>query len=175
MLKFGMNWHIWKPLIDTKWKIFILVFRRIINLHCLSAIYADWDTTKVQDIHFRPMLKPQTRLSHPSFSFSIVSLFMADESGTFHQKCALWIATSQNCPFFFINNLKTAFCPCHSFFSLPSALNYSFSPVQNLYRFEFIVFKKVLWLNVLGYTKRLPHDVIWTQRNVPYVNMEDML
>ena len=104
------------------------------------------------------MLKPQTRLSHPSFSFSIVSLFMADESGTFHQKCALWIATSQNCPFFFINNLKTAFCPCHSFFSLSSALNYSFSPVQNLYRFEFIVFKKVLWLNVLGYVKRLPHE-----------------
>ena len=26
----------------------------------------------------------------------------------------------------FINNLKTAFCPCHSFFSLPSALNYRF-------------------------------------------------
>ena len=109
------------------------------------------------------MLKPQTRLSHPSFSFSIVSLFMADESGTFHQKCALWIATSQNCPIFFINNLKTAFCPCHSFFSLPSALNYSFSPVQNLYRFEFIVFKKVLWLNVLGYIKRLPHQ----QRGAP--------
>ena len=82
---------------------------------------------------------------------------MADEIGTFHQKCALWIATSQNCPFFFINNLKTAFCPCHSFFSLSSALNYSFSPVQNLYRFEFIIFKKVLWLNVLGYIKRLPH------------------
>ena len=134
--------------------------RRIINLHCLSAIYANRDTTEVQDIHFRPMLRSLTRLSHPSFSFSTVSLFMADESGTFHQKCALWIATSQNCPFFFINNLKTAFCPCHSFFSLPSALNYSFSPVQNLYRFEFIIFKKVLWLNVLGYTKRLPHDVI---------------
>ena len=60
-------------------------------------------------------------------------------------------------PIFFINNLKTAFCPCHSFFSLSSALNYSFSPVQNLYRFEFIIFKKVLWLNVLGYVKRLPH------------------
>jgi len=27
----------------------------------------------------------------PSFSFSIVSLFMADEGGTIHQKCALWI------------------------------------------------------------------------------------
>lgn len=114
------------------------------------------------------MLKPQTRLSHPSFSFSIVSLFMADESGTFHQKCALWIATSQNCPFFFINNLKTAFCPCHSFFSLSSALNYSFSPVQNLYRFEFIVFKKVLWLNVLGYVKRLPHE----QRGASVVGAE---
>ena len=57
----------------------------------------------------------------------------------------------------FINNLKTAFCPCHSFFSLPSALNYRFSPVQNLYRFEFVVFKRVLWLSVLGYIKRLPH------------------
>lgn len=40
--------------------------------------------------------------------------------------------------------LKTTFYPCHSFFSLPSALNYRFSPVQNLYRFEFVVFKRVL-------------------------------
>lgn len=123
--------------------------RRIINLHCLSAIYANRDTTEVQDSHFRPMLKPPRRLSHPSFSFSIVTLFMADGGGTYYQKCALWIAISQNCPIFFINNLKTAFCPCHNFFSLSSTLNYSFSPVQNLYRFEFIVFKKVLWLNVL--------------------------
>ena len=57
----------------------------------------------------------------------------------------------------FINNLKIAFCPCHSFFSLPSALNYRFSPVQNLYRFEFVVFKRVLQLSVLGDIKRLPH------------------
>ena len=31
------------------------------------------------------------------------------------------------------------------------------SSVQNLYRFEFVVFKRVLWLNVLGDIKRLPH------------------
>ena len=31
------------------------------------------------------------------------------------------------------------------------------SSVQNLYRFEFVVFKRVLWLSVLGDTKRLPH------------------
>ena len=104
------------------------------------------------------MLKPPRRLSHPSFYSSTVSLFMADESGTFHQKCALWITTSQNCQNIFINNLKTIFCPCHSFFSLPSALNYRFSPVQNLYRFEFIVFKRVLWLSVLVDTKRFPHE-----------------
>ena len=127
-------------------------------------VYQPYMPTEIQPRYktptFDPFCSPPARHSYPSFSFSTVSLFMADESGTFHQKCALLIATSQNCPFFFINNLKTAFCPCHSFFSLPSALNYSFSPVQNLYRFEFIVFKKVLWLNVLGYTKRLPHDVI---------------
>ena len=41
--------------------------------------------------------------------------------------------------------LQNGFLYCiHSFFSLPSALNYRFSPVQNLYRFEFVVFKRVL-------------------------------
>lgn len=84
---------------------------------------------------------------------------MADGGGTYYQKCALWIAISQNYQNIFINNLKTTFYPCHSFFSLPSALNYRFSPVQNLYRFEFVVFKRVLWLSVLGNTKRLPHEV----------------
>lgn len=36
-------------------------------------------------------------------------------------------------------------------------MNHRNSPVQNLYRFEFVVFKKVLWLSVLEDTKRLPH------------------
>ena len=77
-------------------------FRRIINLCCISAIYANRDTTEVQDIHFRPMFEATNKaLSHPSFSLSTVSLFMADESLSFHQKCALWIATSQNCPKYF--------------------------------------------------------------------------
>ena len=72
--------------------------RRIINLCCISAIYAKRDTTEVQDIHFRPMLKLLTRLSHPSFSSSIVSLFLADKRGTYYQECARGIAISQNCP-----------------------------------------------------------------------------
>ena len=63
----------------------VMTCRRIINLHCLSAIYANRDTTEVQDIHFRPMFEATNKaLSHPSFSLSTVSLFMADESGTFH-------------------------------------------------------------------------------------------
>ena len=51
----------------------------------------------------------------------------------------------------FINNLKSAFCPCHSFSSLLSALNGYFPLVQYLYRLDFIVFMKVLWLSMLGY------------------------
>jgi len=50
--------------------------RRIINLCCISAIYANRDTTEVQDIHFRPMLKPLTRLSHPPpFFFDSLTLY----------------------------------------------------------------------------------------------------
>ena len=65
--------------------------------------------------------------------------------GVFHLKCTLWIATSQN-------------CLCHSFSSFPSALNHRFSLVQILCRFEFVVFKRVLWLSVLEDMKRLPHE-----------------
>ena len=36
-------------------------------------------------------------------------------------------------------------------------MNHRFSLVQNLYRFEFVVFKIVLWLSVLGDMKSLPH------------------
>ena len=53
--------------------------------------------------------------------------------------------------------LKLLFAPVIVFFSLSNALNYRFSPVQNLYRFEFVVFKRVLWLSVLGDIKWLPH------------------
>ena len=41
--------------------------------------------TKVQDSHFLPSLQPHARLSLHSFRFSSVSLFMADENGTFYQ------------------------------------------------------------------------------------------
>ena len=44
--------------------------------------------------------------------------------------------------------------PLSYFFSLPCALNYRFSFVQYLYHIEFIVYKKVLWLNVLGDIKK---------------------
>ena len=132
--------------------------RRIINLCCISAIYANRDTTEVQDIHFRPMLKSLTRRSltplsllRPSHSLWLMEVGLFIKNALFGQQLS---KIAQN---IFINNLKTAFCPCHSFFSLPNALNHRFSCVQNLYRFESVVFKRVLWFSVLGYTKRLPH------------------
>ena len=132
--------------------------RRIINLCCISAIYANRDTTEVQDIQFRPMLKTLKRLSHPSFLLRPSLSFWLMKVVLIIKKCGLRIAISQNRRNIFINNLKTTSYSCHSFFSLPSALNYKFSPVQNLYRFEFVVFKRVLWLSVLGDTKKLPHE-----------------
>ena len=57
-------------------KIVLFCCRRIINLCCISAIYANRDTTEVQYIHFRPMLKPLTRRSlTPLFFFDRLSLF----------------------------------------------------------------------------------------------------
>ena len=95
--------------------------RRIINLRCISAIYADLDTTKVQDTHFWPSLQPPARLSLPSFPFLSVSLLMADESGTFYQKCALQIAISQNHAVYYLqrytfSKYETSFSPF--FFSI---------------------------------------------------------
>lgn len=40
---------------------------------------------------------------------------------------------------------------------MPSALNGCFTLVQNLYRLDFVVFKKVLLLSVLCNIERLPH------------------
>ena len=119
-----------------------MICRRIINLCCISAIYANRDTTEVQDIHFRPMLKPLTRLSHPSLLFRPSHSLWLIEVGHFIKNALFGQQPAKIALNIFINNLKTAFCPCHSFFSLPSALNYRFSLVQNLYRFEFVVFKK---------------------------------
>ena len=119
--------------------------RRIINI----CVYQHYMPTEIQPRYktsiFALCLKPLTRRSltplsllRPSHSLWLMEVGLFIKNALFGQQLS---KIAQN---IFINNLKIAFCPCHSFFSLPSALNYRFSPVQNLYRFEFVVFKRVL-------------------------------
>ena len=68
-------------------------------------VYQPYMPTEIQPRYktptFDPFCSPPARHSYPSFSFSTVSLFMDNENGTFYQKCALWIAISQNRPKYF--------------------------------------------------------------------------
>ena len=70
-----------------------------------SVVYQPYMPPEIQPRYktpiFDPFCSPSARLLLPSFPFSPVSLFMADESGTFYQKCALRIAISQNRPKYF--------------------------------------------------------------------------
>lgn len=65
-----------------------------------SVVYQRYMPTEIQPRYKTPIFDPFCSLLNsthfPSFPFSTVSLFMDDESGTFYQKCALWIAISQN-------------------------------------------------------------------------------
>ena len=70
-----------------------------------SIVYQRYMQTEIQPKYKTPILDPFCSLLHgthtPSFSSSIVSLSLTDESGTYYQKCALWIAISQNRPKYF--------------------------------------------------------------------------
>ena len=120
-----------------------------------SVVYQPYMPTEIQPRYKTPIFDPFCSRLHgthtslflfrPSHSLwrMIVVLFI--KNALFGKQS---VKIVQN---IFINNLKSAFCPCHSFFSLPSALNGYFSLVQNLYRLDFIVFVKVLLLSMLGY------------------------
>lgn len=63
-------------------------------------VYQPYMPTEIQPRYKTPIFDPFCSLLHgthtPSYSFSTVSLFMDNEISTFYQKCALWIAISQN-------------------------------------------------------------------------------
>lgn len=70
-----------------------------------SVVFQRYMPTEIQPWYKTPIFDPFCSLMHsthfPSFPFSTVSLFMADENGTFYQKCALRIAISQKSPKYF--------------------------------------------------------------------------
>lgn len=65
-----------------------------------SVLYQPYMPIEIQPRYKTPFFDPFAVTLHgshsPSYSFSTVSLFMDDESGTFYQKCAMRIAISQN-------------------------------------------------------------------------------
>lgn len=65
-----------------------------------SIVYQRYMPTEIQQRYKTSIFDPFAVTLHgshsPSYSFSTVSLFMDNESGTFYQKCALRIAISQN-------------------------------------------------------------------------------
>lgn len=117
-----------------------------------SVVYQPYMPTEIQPRYKTPIFAPFCSRLHGTHtpSFSTISLFMDNESGTFYQNALLGLQSAKIAQNIFINNLKSTFCPCHSFFSLASALNDYFHLVQYLYRLDFIVIMKSLWLSVLG-------------------------
>lgn len=70
-----------------------------------SVVYQPYMQTEIQPRYKTPIFAPFCSLLNgthfPSIPFSTVSLFMDNENGPFYQKCALWIAISQNRPKYF--------------------------------------------------------------------------
>lgn len=95
-----------------------------------SVVYQPYMPTEIQPgyktLIFDPFaascmaLIPPLILFRPSHSLWMMRVGLFIKNGIFGLQSA---KIAEN---IFINNLKTAFCPCHSFFSLPSALNYRF-------------------------------------------------
>lgn len=67
-------------------------------------VYQQYMPTEIQ-LRYKTSISPNVEATKKAlsslFSFSIVTLFMADGGGTYYQKCALWIAISQNYPKYF--------------------------------------------------------------------------
>ena len=109
-----------------------------------SVVYQHYMPTEIQPRYktsiFALCLKPLTRRSltplflyQPSHSLWLMKVELFIENALCGQQS---VKIAQN---IFIHIFKTTFCLCHTLFSLPSALNYRFSPVQNLYRFKIVV------------------------------------
>ena len=108
-----------------------------------SVVYQHYMPTEIQLRYktsiFALCLKPLTRRSltplflyRPSHSLWLMKVELFIENALYGQQSA---KIAQN---IFIHIFKTTFCLCHSLFSLSNALNYRFSPVQNLYRFKLL-------------------------------------
>ena len=120
-----------------------------------SVVYQPYMPTEIQPgyktLIFDPFaascmaLIPPLILFRPSHSLWMMRVGLFIKNGIFGLQSA---KIAEN---IFINNLKTAFCRCHCFSSLPSGLNGYFPLVQNLYRFDSVGFMKVLWLSMLDY------------------------